>query len=583
MFKEKFKGEGFLKCRNDRHFVNISNICDGIYDCFEGSDEFYCLNEKYEKDKCKLENRNELICENLDENFLKNLNVNFKKLKIKNLIENENEKEEEEKKKRKREKNIKNKITFLSVENSRIYDLKYFDYFPNLVFLIFKNNSIEKIEEIFSRKKLILLNLLDLSKNSIFNLKFLKNFVNENLIYLDISFTKIQFILHKHIHFLNKLQIFIINFCQIQIIQIYSLIHLNQLHFNSTQIFHLNHLIQIPNHLNYLQKFYSSSFTLCCIFKKHYPQNFTCQPSYSLIYSCQKMIKSSGLSIYFLILGFFGLLGNFFLIFLSFRLISNEKSLKILILFSDILLFAYLASISVKDKLYDENYIFKHDIEWRSSFFCYFLKITFHSSIVLSQFFFNFLVLKKFLSQNYLNKNLSKIIKIFYFISLIIYLILFVNERIFGEKFQKTQFCILLDETGKNYYFRLTLRITNLIFSILTLFFLIKSLKMRKKILHFLFIYTAIAIKNFLFSSLNVVLRKTKKKNIFSFYLIISLLFFVVDFMYHSKSNSVTYSILILFHLFTYPSLIFLHSFVIGREHLKILHGKRFFFFFLAY
>lgn len=408
MFKEKFKGEGFLKCRNDRHFVNISNICDGIYDCFEGSDEFYCLNEKYEKDKCKLENRNELICENLDENFLKNLNVNFKKLKIKNLIENENEKEEEEKKKRKREKNIKNKITFLSVENSRIYDLKYFDYFPNLVFLIFKNNSIEKIEEIFSRKKLILLNLLDLSKNSIFNLKFLKNFVNENLIYLDISFTKIQFILHKHIHFLNKLQIFIINFCQIQIIQIYSLIHLNQLHFNSTQIFHLNHLIQIPNHLNYLQKFYSSSFTLCCIFKKHYPQNFTCQPSYSLIKSCQKMVKSIILSIFFWLIGIFGFLLNIFSIIFTLFFIKVSKCFRLLVSISDVTMSLYVIIISIINLYFGSSYI-DNDLFWRKSLFCKFFGILFQFSIFLAYVSVNLLTFERYLSlKNVFKENILK-------------------------------------------------------------------------------------------------------------------------------------------------------------------------------
>lgn len=298
----------------------------------------------------------------------------------------------------------KNKIiwfqsTFLQVENSTFLKNDFFEYFPNLVILIFRQNFILNINQMLNRKMLKLLHILDLSKNSIEKLNFLKNFTTNTLIEIDLSKTKIKIILKEDINFLNNLKILKIRYCNLKRIEINHLRKLKEIYLEKSEYFHSD-LIHIKNDLNYLNKFFSDNFAFCCILKKNYKKNFVCKPSVSLIKSCEKMIKNIPLAIFFWLIGIIGFLDNIATIYLTFAYINTSKIFRIVLSTADLLMSIYVTSISIVNSEFDDSYI-ENDLKWRKSIYCRILGGIFNCSIFISYLFANLITLERYFTLKY--------------------------------------------------------------------------------------------------------------------------------------------------------------------------------------
>lgn len=411
--KENFTGEGFFKCRNFEHYLDIKKVCNDIIDCFEGSDEQFCKKQIFLQSKCSVQNQNELNCQNLNEN-LYNFHIDYKKLKLKNFTE----------KSEKVVKKIQFQLTYLIIENSMINDINFFQYFPNLFNLIFRKNSVKYLQQTLKMKKLLILNYLDLSQNSIRSLGFLKFLTTKNLIELNLSETKITKILNEDVEFLENLKILILKKCNLRIIQINILQSLTELHLNQT-VFSPVQLTDIESKFKNLKYFFSDYFALCCILKqKKSIDKIICKPLISLLKSCKSMMKNSIFIVFFWLMGIIGFFGNIFLLIISTYRNSYEKFNKIyktfIILFNAIL-FLHIILLAVANLYFGNNYI-KRDYQWRSSLLCGILNILYHSSIAFTQIMFFFLVFRIFY-KNYFNLK-SPVISIISLIFLINFLLI---------------------------------------------------------------------------------------------------------------------------------------------------------------
>lgn len=375
---DSFKPKGFFKCRDSSKFLNLSNVCDGIVDCLKGSDELFCLNETFPKFNCFNENRNELICENLT-NFNGFL-LNRKKLKLIKFNQSEPPTE-----------NVQYQLTFLHIEASLLKNERFFFNFPNLVILKLRENLILN-EKLLEKKKLKILQFLDLSHSTIKSLSFLKNLTDESLIELDVSFTKIINILKRDVEHLIKLKMFRITNCNLKIIELKNLLNLREIHLNKTN-FQISQLFQIHISSKNLEKFFSQSFQLCCILKKYFGNEFVCQPKSSFFKSCTKMIASIIWETIFLILGVFGLILGF----LSINFIKDInfpiKIFVLLLIFFDLFPFFHILTLLLMNRILKDNYNNPKNL-WEKTAFCQFLGSFFYLSFTFSNEILFILILK---------------------------------------------------------------------------------------------------------------------------------------------------------------------------------------------
>lgn len=291
---------------------------------------------------------------------------------------------------------IQYKITSLKIENSELSNMKFFSKFPNLIRLILRKTLFFSTEKLFSYKKLKILNYLDLSSNKLDSLSLLKNFTTDKLTYLDISNTKITQVLTKDIFYLRNLKVFKILNCNLKKIQLNSLLNLIKLDLTKSQIKEEDLLFLYKN-LKYLRSFYSQNFYICCIFSMHYSRNFTCEPSYSPIKSCSRMLKSSNWSIFFWFTGIFGFLRNVISLIIIVLYAKISKAYRFMLSFSDLLVSIYLLSICILNEYFGREYI-KYDWKWRNSNFCLSHGILLNLSLNLSYVITIFMTIERYLS-----------------------------------------------------------------------------------------------------------------------------------------------------------------------------------------
>lgn len=324
---------------------------------------------------CELEYKNELNCEELTN--LQDLKTNFKLLRIKNHKENEMDEYTPSK--------SFFHVTFFNLENSTITSGKFLKSFPNLIFLIMRNNQIKNSENIsFGMTELRILQHLDLSKNPIKHLRFLNILTAFNLLHLDVSWTNITEILKDDLKNFKQLKTLKVIGCKLKIIQISELSNIKKIYFNKTNL-NIKQIQSTVIHLKKLEEFYSSSFQLCCILKNTFTSKFKCSPTTSLIKNCFKMIKYPALTIYFWTIGVSGVFGNIFsMFFLIFYFKSSKKIYRILLSTSDLLTSIYVCWISILNVTFGVDYIYQH-AEWTKGIFCKINGIIFEVSFNFSQ------------------------------------------------------------------------------------------------------------------------------------------------------------------------------------------------------
>lgn len=171
-------------------------------------------------------------------------------------------------------------------------------------------------------------------------------------------------------------------------------------------------LIEIHKYFKNLNKFFSKSFSLCCLLKKYFQQIIQCKPEFSFLRNCS---KNQLFSILFWFIGSIGFLANLITIFyIIFIFQSPIKHFKILLAFSDLLISMYACSLLILKFYFGDEYVYK-DIHWRNSVFCKFYRIFFHISSYISYevlvliTFERFLSIKNPLKTNFLKRDNKKI------------------------------------------------------------------------------------------------------------------------------------------------------------------------------
>lgn len=290
-----------------------------MYDCDDGSDEFYC------KD-ISCPNTTLCSCGNqiLTLNCHKKLDMNWKiffyvkYLNLEKIIEIENS-------------YLKNfKIVWLRLTRTKTKVLQLIlPNFQNLIYLNLSENYLEKIKSFNFIKNFQLIQNLDLSKNLI---KFLdkSSFLNlRNLLYLNLSENSIKIIKHLSFTHLTQMKELIISknleMIQLEKRSFHNLINLKTLRFKSKIEDHVTKLFF--THLIYME--YSSFLTnkYCC-YLENLRKTINCSYKYKELKNCDKNVLNFSETI---TLFFFALfLISFILLdlFLSFKISKNHFSLK---------------------------------------------------------------------------------------------------------------------------------------------------------------------------------------------------------------------------------------------------------------
>lgn len=163
-------------------------------------------------------------------------------------------------------------LNFLHIEDCETFTkkLKYYK-FPNIVYLTITNSNLVNEDlknNIFASK----LQYLDLSKNPITTLEFIRSFKLSHRIYLNISFTSLNsFTFLKYFKFIKVLDIKQLN-----------------LPLNTTKL--LKNLI----YLN------SDNFYICCTLWNFVNEKSFCQPSKTKLNSCSGLIQTQFIGTFFM-------------------------------------------------------------------------------------------------------------------------------------------------------------------------------------------------------------------------------------------------------------------------------------------
>lgn len=210
-----------------------------------------------------------------------------------------------------------------------------------------------------------------------------------NLLYLDISGNKIEYLDKKSFLHSTKLNELIATNLNIKSIEMSSFGYKNNL-----EILHLNNTILRTsiNHefllkLTKLKKIFTEEYSICCLFKKfgkNYKNCINFRQNYS---SCTNLLISHVLRIILWFYVIFGFLGNFSAIIIYITLYKKEKIYsKPLLLLSDIGIFMYLIIIGLYDYLNYSTYM-KIDISWRNTNHCLLSGLILWLSILCTNFF----------------------------------------------------------------------------------------------------------------------------------------------------------------------------------------------------
>lgn len=335
--------KGYFKCRNFKKFISLKKVCDEIIHCSDGSDKLHCKLDKFKTENCQVKNSTEIFCKFgiVEKNGIK-IKTNYKRLTIIgefDLIEFPD----------------KNLFNFIHVENSKSF-VKWIIHFnfSNIVYLSIINSNFKKIDS-KSLKYLPLLQYLDLSNNPLISLEFLLVFQSDNLLSLNISYTKI-----KSFEYLRTL-------VNLEILEILSL------------NLPINKIKNLPK-LAYIN---GDNFYVCCILWKLNGKDKKCNPSYALFQSCSRIIKLFILNKLIWIFGSCGFFLNFLLFCYSIFFVKKSKYFFVLLFFGDILMSSYLLLLAGFDTYLDDSRI-AEKAAWQTSLICQIMGTMMTCSIILS-------------------------------------------------------------------------------------------------------------------------------------------------------------------------------------------------------
>lgn len=112
---------------------------------------------------------------------------------------------------------------------------------------------------------------------------------------------------------------------------------------------------------------------MCCFAWKYYGKSINCQPKPIENITCQNIIPSLYLKLFFWIFSLLGIIGNSFAII---AFLSNRKSsifYKCSLAFGDVTISFYLLIVAISDVIYSGDKYLKNEEIWRYGKFCSFL------------------------------------------------------------------------------------------------------------------------------------------------------------------------------------------------------------------
>lgn len=344
--------------------MKLNEICDGKIDCKYGDDEEFCNKSRIDCPKncdcspkytinCKSELlQKEIILNDLDHKSLTMINIKTYFLSVKDY----------------------KSITYLKILNTKMEINYIIKKFPNLFHLDSLGNNLNKLNIQLNMNKLAL-NYLSITFNKI--LKIDKNTTLKYfplLMYLNFTYSNLKYLPENLFKNLNHLKLLNMAFTNIKSIHKYSFIFFNNLtilNISKTEFPNDYITYDLLRNMSKLSYIYSSIFKFCCLAKSVYKQQLIdCEPSESLIHSCNDLLPSNFLKILVLLFGIIGIFGN--ILSLHFHVKNNRNGSKLFYLtlsFADFCTGFYIFIISMSDFYFRGNYIL-HDFQWRNSVFC---------------------------------------------------------------------------------------------------------------------------------------------------------------------------------------------------------------------
>lgn len=400
LFIDSFFPQGFFKCRNQSIFLAKQQVCDGKIDCLQGSDELFCfnLNFKNMNKKCYFPLPFYLKCYNIQNDLNENLLEIFDLLEAKNflyrisvngniLLKNEYK--------------ILN-IKVLEIQNNFLFEKWKIKIVKNLFFLKIYNSSLNENHEMFTiENDFLMLQYLNISKNPVYSLKFLKFLKLKYLISFDCSETKLNFVKDEYFVEMTRLEKFKME--NVTLIEIFgnlfkSIHNLKFLNLNGS-MFPTKYIGNFLIRSSLLERIDSTKFQLCCLAWEIYKKSFKsidCYPHPTGFFTCHNLIPSTILRFTFWMIGIVGLLGNCFAIF---RLLFSKKQSKLYRFFlslSDLFTSVIILIIAAADVALSGQKYFKEEENWRTFWTCPLLRSIMTFSLLLSSFSILFITMERY-------------------------------------------------------------------------------------------------------------------------------------------------------------------------------------------
>lgn len=238
---------------------------------------------------------------------------------------------------------------------------------------------------------------LDISKNPINSLSFIKKLKIKNLLILDISSTKIEILKKEIFNFMKSLlKLKMIN-CKIKNIEKNALFGLENLEilFIENSEFLMNEIYSSILGLKSLKKIIGKSeYSMCCLVWHFIKNEIECHQKLVYFASCDRLIQRNYNRIIFWCFGVFGLLTNIFCILLQITSKGQLRSFKVILSTSNLMLSVYFTLIVGLDAyFYEKEEFLQFLVEWRINSFCQFLGIFATFALLFSASCFMFLII----------------------------------------------------------------------------------------------------------------------------------------------------------------------------------------------
>lgn len=274
-------------------------------------------------------------------------------------------------------------LVYLDMTNNSLQEWPKQFELPNLVHLNLKKNQLDNLNSL-TTKKFNILQYLDLSYNPI--TKIAINTSLMELVYLDLSFTKISHLSYHDFQYFVKLKIFKLVNCLIKSMDenlMSNFITLHELYLNKTKLPVGKEYFMVDQQ-KYLKVLHSQYFSLCCFVLSITKTIKHCSPTRTTFSSCSNLLVNNFVQSIFWIFGICGFFGNILSIY--FRLKSFHRPSHIFYLLlsvSDILTSNYLLIIVTTDHFYKGNF-FGILVLWTRSYLCKFSGFLMNFSLLYS-------------------------------------------------------------------------------------------------------------------------------------------------------------------------------------------------------